>query len=258
LTSAPAGSGELVRIRSLPSLGANTRNDAVREAEVEAEFLWPAVRGRNVEPFDVSDSGQYVIAPYDTAMSDKPLSVDELMSRAPHLYDYLEPWIERLSNRSAYQLSIDGDHPWPILGPWAHLRRGSHLVMTRYMHPNKTPPAAVRLARFDQRLGMTTTAYPNNKVNFIAADSESEAHYIAAWINAPACQEAIARFVSSTTIPPAALERLPIPKFDAGDPLHAELARLGSECYQVARQGEDYSPLVGQIGVFRHECGEFP
>lgn len=246
ITHQPAGRDHLVRIRSLPLLGPNTRHDPVREAEIEAEFLWPAVRGRDVQPF-VVEGNDYVIAPYDTLLSDRPLSKDELMSRAPHLYDYLEPWIDRFMARSAYQLRIDNDHPWPILGPWAYLKRQNHLVFVRYMHPQKRPPAAVRSPTFERRLGLVTTAYPNNKVNFIATTSEEEAHYLAAWVNAPACQNAIAGFVSSTTIPPVALERLPIPVFDRDDSDCLAISQLGRRCAEMIGRGAEYEACLGDV-----------
>jgi hypothetical protein len=98
------------------------------------------------------------------------------------------------------------------------------MVLSRYMHPQKRPPAAVAVAEFDEKLGITTTVYPNNKCNFVQVGSESEAWYLAALLNSELALSGIARFVSSTTIAPSALERLPVPLFDRECADHRNLA----------------------------------
>jgi hypothetical protein len=230
ITDKPMGQSKLVRIRSCPEVGSNTRSDLTREAEVEAEFLWPMVRGSNVDPFAYTESGLYCIVPYDLEGTGDVLSVSQMMQKAPHLYDYLEPWIPRFKARSAYQLHIDDEHPWPILGPWTHLRRDRFVVMSRYMHPAKRPPAAVAAPTLDSRLGIVTTVYPNNKVNFISTHSEDEAHYLSGWVNSDPALTAISRFVSSTTIAPTALQKLPIPQYDPANPDHLKLSNLAKRC----------------------------
>lgn len=230
-TPRPVGRDHLVGIRSVPSAGPNTKDDAVREAEVEAEYLWPLLRGHNVNAFNVTPSGLYVIVAHDPDNLTSVLTVDELAQRAPRLFDYLEPWIHRLAGRSPYgELHPTRERPWGIQGPWGHLNRSANLAVTRYMHPQRRPPAAVISPKFDERLGMVTTAYPNNKTNFVAvgsADHGAEAWYLVSFVNAPVAQDSIARFVSSTTIPPSALQRLPILRYSTDNALQGDLVAKG-------------------------------
>jgi hypothetical protein len=169
-----------------------------------------------------------VIVCHDPDNLTRVLTVEELATRAPRLFDFLEPLLPRLASRSPYQeLQPTLERPWGIQGPWLHLRRGASLAVARYIFTGGTPPAAVSLPERDLRIGMTTVVYPNNKTNFVATESDEEAFYICAFVNSTAAQQAISRFVSSTTIPPAALQRLPIPKFDPANERHVALAALG-------------------------------
>lgn len=101
------------------------------------------------------------------------------------------------------------------------------------MFPSGSPPAAVSTPVHDPRLGFRTTVYPNNKVNFLSVEDPDE-HFIAAWVNSPSASAALASFVQTTTIPPIALQRLPIPKFDRDNQAHARLVELARASQALA------------------------
>ncbi len=128
-------------------------------------------------------------------------------------------------------MRIDEEYPWGIQGTaWRHMKRNRFLVVSRYMEPNKRPPAAVVEPYDDPALGFRTTRYPNNKVNFLACTSLAEADFIAAYANSSPAHEAIARRSSSTTIAPATLNGLYLPRFNPGEQLHLEISAIGQEC----------------------------
>lgn len=223
--------GNLVRIRTRPDLGRNTAHLSSVEALIESRFLWPLLRGANVFPFRTESSGLYAIVPHNPESPTKVLSRDEAVRTAPKMFDYFEPHLERLQGRSAYDMKLDEDYPWGIQGTaWRHMSRSKILVVSRYMMPDARPPAAVVRPVEDPRLGFATTAYPNNKVNFLACSSLAEADYVAAFINSEPAQSTIARRVSSTTIGPSALNALAMPKYDPTDSAHLALADVGNEC----------------------------
>lgn len=223
----------------------------MREAEVEADWLWPLLRGRDVAPFRTALSGLYAVLAHDPDDIGTVLTVDDIMGRGPLLYGYLEPWLDRLRSRSAYDLRLTEQTPWGVSGPGRHLRPDAHLVVARYMHPRKTPPAAVCSPLMDHRLGRVTTVYPNNKVNFIAAGSRREAGYLAGFVNSPLAQAAIARQASSTTIAPVTMNSLPIPAFDPLNPDHLRLADCAARCSEAVDLTEvlleELDALVGEV-----------
>lgn len=221
----------LVRIRTRPDLGRNTRDIPQRELVVESKFLWPLLRGADINYFDALKPTHYCIVPHDPERLQDILTVDEMLRVGPHLFDYLELHKDRLRNRSAYDLKLSDDQPWGIQGQaWRHMSRSVTFVAARYMVSNKMPPAAVISPQLDTRLGFSTPRYPNNKVNFVTCAGLAEADYVAACINAPLVQEEIARLVSSTAIGPSVMSNLPIPRFSGASDAHNELRRLGQEC----------------------------
>lgn len=247
LTPSPVGPNRRVLIRSRPDLGRNTAGETVREAEVEADWLWPLLRGRDVDPFRTDLSGIYAVLAHDPDNMGSVLTVEQIMAEAPMLYDYLEPWLERLRNRSAYDLRLTEQTPWGVSGPGRYLCADAHLVVARYMHPRRTPPAAVRSPMTDPRLGRVTTVYPNNKLNFIATGSRDEADYLAGFVNSPLAQAAIARQASSTTIAPVTMNSLPIPAFDPTDHDHVRLAGMAAQCSEADTVTEDQLSEIDQV-----------
>ncbi len=231
LSGSPIGGG-LVRIRTRPDLGRNTnRQVESHDYLVESQFLWPLLRGADVQSFRVAESGLYCIVPHNPDKLTEIATVAELMQRAPNLYDYLELHKERLVRRSAYDMKLTPDQPWGIQGlAWRHMSRDAIYVACRYMEPRKRPPASVVQPTLDPKLGLATPRYPNNKVNFVACASLAEADYMAAYMNAPSVQDEIARLVSSTTIGPAVLSGLPVPAYNQNDESHIALRALGQEC----------------------------
>lgn len=231
LTSRRPNRNGLVRVRTRPELGKNTKGLPSAEFEVEAEFVWPLVRGRDVGAFQIGSSGLYCLLPHVPEDLAKVMTRNQLISRAPHLYDYLEQHQDRLLHRSAYDLKLTDDTPWGIQGTsWRYLRPEVNLVVCRYIYPDKRPPAAVAPPTAHSELGRSTTIYPNNKLNFVACGSIQEADYLCAFVNSSRAQDLIARLASSTTISPGVMNSLPIPRYDRTNSLYCELARLGRVC----------------------------
>lgn len=228
--------GNIVRIRTRPDLGRNTAGEPSREALIETRFLWPLLRGANVNAFTTDKSGLYCIVPHDPEKLTRVITKQEAVRTAPHLFDYMEPNLDRLQGRSAYDMKLSADTPWGIQGTaWRHMGRSSVLVAARYMMPNSRPPAAVIRPREDPLLGFSTITYPNNKVNFLTCENLDEADYVAAFLNSPPAQSTIARRVSATTIAPSTLNALALPKYDYMNTTHAAIADVGRECRLVPR-----------------------
>ena len=217
----------MVLVKNVPTVGTNTKNQQPRAGEIEAKFLWPLVRGKDVNSFYVDDSNLYAILPHDPEDLRKVLSLKELAKIGPGLWDYLEAWVPALVKRSPYgKLQPSDEFPWGVLGPTEHMTRTRPLVLSRYMHPTKQPPTAIYRPRMDTRLGFKTVCYPNNKSNIYVPKSKAEARFLAGWINSTPAREAIERLASSTTISPTMLNRLPIPVYNPDDCTHVAISEI--------------------------------
>jgi len=233
-TPAPVGRTRRVAVQNRPDLGKNTKNEAARSGTVESALIWPLIKGENVQPWRVTASGLYCIVAHDPDHPSRVLSTKQMISQYPQLYDYLEPWIERMSSRSLYRAAADEKRPWALSGPMQHLDKSKPYVAVRYIATGGVPAAAVCEPAMVPELGRVTVPLPNNKTNIIFTATADEAYYLAAWVNSTACGQGLARFAVSTGITPKALSRLPIPTFDSASADHQSLVALARDCTAAA------------------------
>ncbi len=226
LSESPDSAG-LIRIRSLPDVGDNTRGEASRTGVVEAAYIWPLLRGDAVRRLAVVKPNVYTILPHDPAALTHPLSALELAERAPRLFAFLEPLIPRLAARSAYDLALSEERPFGIQGAFEYLAADKPYVVSRYISSEGRPPTAPVFPEMNTRLGRTTVPYFNNKSNFLQTDSSEEAWFVATFLSSQPCQDLIGRIASSTTISPGKLASIPIPRFDPEDARHRRIVKLG-------------------------------
>ena len=226
LSESPNAAG-LIRIRSLPEVGDNTRGESPRTGVVEAAYVWPLLRGDAVGRLEITMSDIYTILPHNPTALSQPLSALDLAQRAPRLFEFLEPLIPRLAARSAYDLDLSPQTPFAIQGAFEHLAADTPYVVSRYIAAEGRPPTAPIFPVVDQRLGRATVPYFNNKSNFLQTTDEDESWFVAAFLSSPCCQNLIGRIATSTTISPRKLASVPIPRFDPGDARHQRIAQLG-------------------------------
>lgn len=244
-TPAPAGPQYQIRVRNDPEAGDNTRGEEPREGVVEANLFWPVVKGEDVTRWRVATTGRYWLVPYTVGDDGaEPVTLDDASANYSRLVRYLEPWLGRYGDRAMYQAEISDEVPWALSGPLEHLRSDGALLFVRYIG---SPVAAVREPANDQRLGRTTLPIPNNKSNIYYTRSIEEAHFMAAFINSAPAQGALARFAVSTGVTPAALARLPLPRFDPEVEPHRELAALGAAASQAIDDPEELAAIEDRI-----------
>ena len=251
VTPAPTGDG-LIRIRSCPDIGDNTRGEEPREGVVEAAYVWPLLRGEAVNRLSYDLPSNYIVVPHDPEDLARPFSVAELAERAPRLFDFLEPLIARLAARSAYDLALDEEHPFAIQGAFQHLRAGAPYVVSRYIAPGGRPPTTPVFAAEYSRLGRSTVPYFNNKSNFLRTESEEEAWFIATFLSSVAVQDLMGRISMSTTISPRKLASVPIPRFDSSDETHIQLVQLG----QASVTEDGWAANCAVLNALVFECAK--
>jgi len=239
----PSGhSPRTLTILTRPDLGKNTRHMTSYEAKIEPTLLWPLIKGSDVQPWRVRESGLYVIVAHDEEDPTRILTEEELIRVSGRLFDFLEPHLDMLRNRSLYRDRGAVGGPWGLSGPTEHLDAQAHVVMVRYIAAAGRPAAAVASPHVDPYLGRRTVSLPNNKTNVYFTRNEDEAYYLAGWVNSSPVQDALERFSAATGITPRALERLPVQRFDADDTNHVEVARLARVCTEKA-QADDRAQL---------------
>ncbi|HEY1487066.1 MAG TPA: N-6 DNA methylase, partial [Micromonosporaceae bacterium] len=152
-----ARDGDRVTIRSLPS---RHRPGASVEATVEATYLRPLLRGRDVQAGAARPSG-HVLVPHRDDDLRKPVSEAELARAAPDTYAYLSTFKGLLAGRK--ELARWPAQPWYALfriGPytagcwrvvWPHSANGSLRAAVLAADDRTVPDQKVVLVAFDRK-----------------------------------------------------------------------------------------------------------
>ena len=84
---------------------------------------------------------------------------------------------------------------------------------------------------------------PNEKVMYVATDSEEEACYLCGLLSSTPVARCVRGYMNPTSISAHVLGKLGIPAYDPGCPLHREIARLCREGHGM----EDIRPYIREI-----------
>lgn len=209
----------LVSVRNDPSNGRRAI-PAVR-GEVEAEHVYPLLRGKGVRAFAAEPDPVHRVLLPQSGMHGDP----QLPEQAPRTHAWLSRFRSVLEARSSYR-RFQLPHGAPFWSLWS---TGAYTfspfkVAWREM-PNGRFAAGYTGSADDPVLG-SRTVVPDHKLYFVACDSEDEAAYLTALLNAPLIAEAVSGYAAQLSLGASVVAYLLIPAFDATDPSHRALAAL--------------------------------
>ena len=188
---------------------------------VESDFVRPFYTGENVLPYRVGETGLVVVpcdtcGVLDTAQIELSPGFNQWWERAQEVWEE-NRFSERLSllQQVDYQSKLSKQFPISPLRI-VYNRAGMHVVAAKITNRN---------------------ALVGNSLYWAAIDTEAEADYLSAILNAPITTELVRPFMSygkdERDIHKAPWE-LPIPSFDQSNPVHAQLSSLGSVAVRLA------------------------
>jgi len=183
-----------------------------------AELVFPLARGRDIEPFQWNPSEVYIIVPQD-GMRGYPESL--MRQRYRRAYRYLHRYRNQLLARSSYRRY--------------HARAGAPFYSLWNVGPYSFAPfkvvwreiqkrfySAVIGSQEDRWLGRKVVI-PDHKLYFVPCDSEEEAHYLCAVLNAPIVGLAVQGYAVQTQVGTHVFEYIRIPGYDSSNAKHGEL-----------------------------------
>jgi hypothetical protein len=187
--------------------------------QVEAEHVFPLMRGRGLGPFRaVTDPDYKVIVPQRGMHGDPRLPVS-----APRTHQFLsefEDWLRERGSYRRYQAQQPFWSTWST-GPYTFSK---YKVLWKEMSGARFCAAYVGPAN-DSILG-NKVIVPDHKLYFVPVESLGEAQFLAAILNAPVISSAISGYSAQLSLGTSVIENLTIPEFDPMDRRHAELARI--------------------------------
>lgn len=203
---------------------------------LETEFLYPLVRGIDIERFTVAPSGYVVPFPYD-AGSRAPVSSDDLSDRAPALMNYLNKNKVHFKAQSDYNAKIIGEkhgqefYALPRVGDYTYAP-----FFVAFRHNTKWQAAVVSKLpvpwdkNAEKRPVFQSHACTISQRHDGSFISEDEAHYICAILNAPVVADFVVKSSDARSYkiqPP-----VNVPTFQPKNPLHRELVRLSRSAHK--------------------------
>jgi hypothetical protein len=208
----------LCRIENDPTLG--KREDVAKvSATVEAEHLFPLLRGRGVGAFKAQADPAYSVLVPQRGMHENPALQEEF----PATFKYLNRFRSVLAQRSSFRRFQKKQAWWSLWSTGAYTF-ARYKVAWREMPGGRFAAAIVSPVRHPQ-LG-TKLVVLDHKLYFVPCGSLKEAAFLTALLNAPIVSEAISAYASQLSLGVSVVEYLALPPFDAKNSTHTALVAL--------------------------------
>lgn len=215
---------------------------------LETEFLHPLIKGVNISPFHVEESGFIVPFPYDGRNNRLPIALDELTQRAPKLASFYQKFKDLILSQTTYNERIIGRK-----GEFYALARvGAYSFAENYVvfRDNTKWGAAVVSSINTSWGGIKRPLFQNHAVsicegldgNFITND---EAHFICGCMNTPVAFDYVLKSSDSRSFP--IRPRIYIPKYDSDNPIHVEISNCSKEAHRKYDSDSDINRIVTRL-----------
>jgi hypothetical protein len=212
-------------------------------ATIEAEHVFPLLRGRGVAPFcAVPEKDLRIIMP-QRGMHGDP----DLADKYPLTYKFLNRFKTHLEQRSSLRRFQKGQ-PFYSLWSTGQYTFSPFKVLWREMG-NKFAAAYIGTAAIDAFT--EKVVIPDHKLYFIPVDTEAEAAYLTGFLNSPTVARAVSAYGAQLSLGASVAEYLRIPSYSDTNLLMtsiSELARSITAKSGVAGPGE-IEMLERQVNV---------
>lgn len=216
----------------------------VHKGKVEEDFVYPMLGGRNIERWKVK-SNEFMLVPH-TSYYKYGIPADELERIAPHTSDWLNYYHDELldsrkqngkffnpDTQPYYRLDNVGEYtyaPYKVL--WKE-QTGSMSAVVIGSYLESIPNADEELFRHDKIIVV------DSKVLMLGLENEDEAYYVCGILNAPDIVAVIDGYAVATNRGLDVLKYLAIPKYDASNPVHAEIADVSKNIHHIMKSEVD-------------------
>jgi len=196
------------------------------EGFIEAEYIYPLVRGRDIKAFSLTNSGIKILLPQKEY---RGIDEEALRSSALSTYQYFVVFKEQLLRRSSFKkYHLANGAPFYScfnVGPYTF---APYKVVWREVQSSFE--AAVVGSVHDDIIG-EKIALPDHKLFFIPFEDEKEAHYVCAFLNSQIVNEIIHGYSVSTQVATHVTEYINIPQFDPVNSHHLELSNISIKAH---------------------------
>lgn len=229
LTKRPDG---LLVIRNLIE-GAKREVDSIT-TEIEADLVYPLLRGRDVKRWQANPSANILITRTES-MSEKTFSEVQMQGTFPNTYKYLKHFESSLRQRKDSLLSraLKAGTPFYAMATSAY-HFSPYKVVWKYIATELT--CAAVLPFNDATLG-TKLPIADHRLMIVNCASPAEAYYLSAVLNSSISRLIVQMYMVGTQISTHVLQRVSVPKFSQNNELHKKLVGLGQMAIESQSAG---------------------
>jgi hypothetical protein len=208
----------LCQIENDPTMG-KREGIAKIKARVEAEHLFPLLRGRGVSAFKAATDSEYCVLVPQRGMHGNPA----LPTEARATFRYLDRFQRVLKQRSSFRRFQSKQAWWSLwsTGAYSFVR---YKVAWREMPGGRFAAAVVAPVRHPV-LG-TKLVILDHKLYFVPCQSLDEAAFLTALLNAPVVSEAISAYAAQLSLGVSVVEHLALPAYATTNSNHQALISL--------------------------------
>jgi hypothetical protein len=229
------------------------------KGEVEAQYLYATILGRQLLPFGYTDLS-LVVLPVEDKITGLSVVNKEMAFGKGHsgLYEWLNQ-VEKLWNTHKKTGNKSTIYQWL---DYVGKLTSQHLTGYYTVQYNRagTNLASCIISEYQQinAVGLSSGFIVDTDMYYYQSKDEVEAHYLCAFLNAPYVDETIKPHQTrgqwgERDIHRRPFEYVPIPKFNPQDERHQKLAELSKECHQKVTK----LVLIGKsIGFLRNKVRE--
>jgi len=200
----------------------------VEGAWIEADLLYPLVRGRDVGRFCFTTEGWYQLIPnthYENVESE-----EEFADRYPLTYSYLKNYEDILSQRSSYR-RYQRHLPFYVIyciGEYSFLPY--KVVWMEQQAPSSFRASVVASASSTDAKHQLFV--PDHKLYFVALNSEEEAHYLCGFLNSEPVSTWLGGFLLGKQIGTTVFEYMKVPPYDPNNDHCKAIARISKQAHE--------------------------
>jgi SAM-dependent methyltransferase len=199
------------------------------EAVIEPEFVYPLLRGENVQRWK-GVTEHYILAPQNQEQPSKAYPEKKLKADYFHTWSYLKKFEEILRMRSGYRKYFSSKRD-----PFYSIYNVGEYTFKPYKVVWREQASVLTCAVVGKKEGKMVI--PDHKLMFCAFNNLEETHFVCACLNSSPSQFIVKSYSIETSISTHVLDYVRIPRFDKENSIHVNLAHLSRQAH--AKAGKD-------------------
>ena len=222
--------GHHLIVRNLHDVGKKKMEPVT--APVEGDFLFPLLRGRDLQAWHAKPSAMILVPHYKDDFS-QPVSLTELKRKTPLTFEFLKRFERQMKSRSGYkQLHKERDEFY-VVGNVGNYTLAPYKVvfkdLTEMFQCAVVGPSATTTSAKEQPI------IPDHTLLFIACQRGDEAYFLAGVLNSIPARSALYSAsvgVQTQRYYPTDISRILLPAFDPKDSNHHQIVVISKACHK--------------------------